>query len=351
MATNVELAPILAGKVTRIDVPINISEQSDINGFAFSKKLLEAAHVTKLDLTQALAQGTVRFQFAELVRQIASDSAGGPTIGANSLQIWINATDPSAGSEADYIWLNFGPQKRIRLWGVDRTRFPKGAVLVWDLNGAGDFLETIPTDAWDELFLSTDSGDGIKIDRMVVKHSDVTIVDWGCNQWLDAGMPDYHSRLGMVAEILKYKLGCVANRWSPQIHWAARELGKTDGRKYGASGKWCSEFASWCVRKALWDTPTGNIDSADMQSYFSARGRMYTRTQVLAQEYRLFEGDYLRFEWAGGGQHSGIFIEYVGDATNPTLDSEIRTIEGNTGCHVAVQTRAVRDILSVGCTR
>lgn len=348
---DIEVRPILGIPVKKMDPPVDVSEETEINGFVFSARLLKAAKIQKLDLPTAVALGKTRFALAGLAKQIASDSDGGPTIGENSIQIRIDAADANAGSTADYIWMYFGRDRKIKLWGVEHDRFPKGATLTWQLNGESDFLETIPPDAWDEISLVTDSGDGMKIAHIVIEHSSVTILDWTVNDWLDASTLERHSRIGLAAPMLTTKLGQIGNRWKPQLHWAARELGKTDGRKYGTTSEWCSEFASWCLRKGLWGTPAGNIGSADMEDYFQDRGRKYSRAQILSKTYTLFEGDYLRFEWDDGGHHSGLFLYYVDDASNPTEQTRIKTIEGNTGSRVAVKTRTLHDVISVGNTR
>jgi hypothetical protein len=44
-------------------------------------------------------------------------------------------------------------------------------------------------------------------------------------------------------------------------------------------------------------------------------------------------------------------MNYVDDANNPTEQTRIKTIEGNTGSRVAVKTRTLHDVISVGNTR
>jgi hypothetical protein len=69
----------------------------------------------------------------------------------------------------------------------------------------------------------------------------------------------------------------------PQIHWAARELGKTDWRKYVNDEPFCSEFASWCLGKCLWEVPEaaekrdGPWGARQMEDGFAARGRRCRR--------------------------------------------------------------------------
>jgi hypothetical protein len=244
-----------------------------------------------------------------------------------------------------------GTYKRVNLWGKDREQFTGGETLTWDLNDItpSDWLEdNIETDLWDEVALTTDSNDGIKLDQIRIIHSGETILDWQCGLWLDDSTLEPHGKIVLTGKILETKLNQIANLWVPQIHWAAREIGKSDGTKYGSTDAWCSEFASWCLRKALWDTPEGNIGSQSMEDYFSSLGRMYTHDQLINGDYQLVAGDYIRFEWSSGGHHSGIFIEYIDDPSNPTDGTTIRTIEGNASSTVLVTTRNFQDILSVG---
>lgn len=338
----------LVGKTTRINVPDIAPEKYDIPGFIFSRRFLEAAKLKKLRIPETDAEWKALNRYVALAKQIESDSDGGPTIGANWIKIWIDNQHPNAGSKADYIWMYFGRTHRIKLLGVNGTEFPKGWWLSWDLNQVSGYLESIPTDKWDEISLVSDSGDGIKIDRIKIVHSDVCILDWNCNLWLDNSKLEKFGKLGLVAKILSKKLGWVGNTWVPQIHWAARELGKTDGFKYGQGSAWCSEFASWCLRKALWDTPTGSIGSQSMENYFNGLGRKYTGAQVLDKKYVLTPGDYLRM-FDGG--HSGLFVRYIDRSATPTAETRIKTIEGNTGKAVRVRTRKLKDLTSVGNTR
>lgn len=337
---------------SKIAMPDDISEQSGISGYLVSHKLHEYSGLKRVSVTKRGGLATKAHKYAALASQIASDGDGAPAVGENYIKIWIDNAHANAGSNADYIWMYFGSNRRIKLWGIDRTRFPKGWWLSWDLNNVNPtgYLETIGTDAWDDITLVNDFGDGIKLDRIKIVHSGVTILDWNCNTWLDGSKGEAHGRINLTAPMLSQKLGQVDNSWIPQIHWAARELGKTDGTKYGSTGAWCSEFASWCLRKEMWSTPTGNIGSQVMEDFFDGIGRMYTRAQLLNGTYTLSAGDYLRFEWSDGGKHSGIFMYYV-DTGSPTNETRIRTIEGNTGARVAVRTRTLQQLLSVGNTR
>jgi len=340
-------------KSSIVSIPRDISEESGISGWIVSHKMRQLTGRKKIAISKKVALAKTRHPLATLAEQIASDGDGAPVVGANYIKIWIDNEHANAGSNADYIWMYFGTQKRIKLWGIDRTRFPKGWWLQWDLNAVNPpgYVEGIPTDSWDNITLINPFGNGLKIDRVKIVHSDVTILDWNCNAWLDGSKKEAHGRINFTAPMLSHKLSQVGDEWIPQIHWAARELGKTDGTKYGSTGQWCSEFASWCLRKEMWGTPTGNIGSQVMEDYFAGNGRMHTQAQLLNGDYVLSPGDYVRFEWSNGNHHSGIFRHYIDDASSPTLNTRIATIEGNTGSTVATRTRTFSNVLSVGNTR
>ena len=334
--------------LTNIYAPLNISEQSKVSGFAFSKRVSKKIPASMQENYRRTFEGTTAFENLTLANKMESDSAGGATLSANSIKIWVSATHPIGGSTAKYIWLNFGPEKRLKLHG-ESNGFPKGAVFTWDLNSVGDWLEdNITTDLWDDIGLVNDSPDGIKIDRIEIMHSGERILDWDSNIFLDGGIYDEYTKVVLSAKILETKLNQINNLWVPQIHYAAREIGKTDGRKYGTGGKWCSEFASWCIKKAMWNTPHGSIDSQSMENYFRSIGRKQTHDDLLSRKYRLVQRDYLRFQWTSGGFHSGIFIEYIDDPAIPGEGTTIRTIEGNAGGKVTITTRTYQNIFSVG---
>ena len=348
MKTVIETSISDVEKISRIYTPLNISEETQVSGFAFSPRLAKKVGLKRKDVSRAFFEGSKAFQHADLAKELASDGDGGPTIEENSITIWINADHPNAGSEADYIWMYFGRNKRVKL-NVSGGRFPAGSSITWNLNDISDWLEdNVQTDLWDEIALVTDSGDGMKIDRIRIIHSSQTIVDWECGLWLDGSELEEYGKLVLTGKIMETKLGQINGLWVPQIHWAAREIGKTDGSKYGSNGQWCSEFSSWCLQKAMWDTPAGNIGSQAMEDYFADLGRMYTHDQLIDEDYRLVAGDYIRFEWASGGHHSGIFIEYIDDPSSPTDGTTIRTIEGNASSTVKVTTRTFSNVLSVG---
>lgn len=286
-------------------------------------------------------------RYARMAKSIETDTRGGPTIGRNRILITIASAPSSSGSKADYIYLRFGRDYRVKLWGVDRTHFPAGHTLGWDLNGISDFLEDIPADAWDNIFLENPSGDGILLSHIFIEHSSETILDWDKEIWLDGSKKEPFGRIGLIAQILETKLSAINHNWIPQLHWAAKEIGKTDWRKYGDGSVWCSEFASWCLYKALWNVPhSGSFGSNTLANWFNEQGRKYTRENLLDGSYRLILGDYLQLHGAG---HSALFLSYrVGDPfTDPLAikkDTPIRTIDGNWGKRVQIVDRTLADL-------
>lgn len=358
-------------KISKIYVPDYISEETGIQGFVFSRKLLKVTNPEMFTVPKTAKEKEIALKAAELAWKIAAESEGGPTVGENSVTIRISDAHRNAGSKAEHIYMHFGEEhKFIRLWGPrDREEhFPRGRTLNWNLNETrpADFLESIPTDAWDDILLINTHGDGILIDNIKIVHSDFTIVDWppsGQRVWLDGSRGEKYGIIGLADQILEKKLEAIETdiRWVPQLHWAVKELGKTDGTKYGTVHSWCSEFASWCLRKAgWWDAPkTRNMDddigSGTMEDYFNSKDRKYSKQDLLDGDYTLTEGDYLRMS-----NHSALFIGYVDDSralTDP--DKEIISIEGNTGAKVAIRrgrvdpdhSRYIDLLISVGSTR
>ncbi|WP_152555600.1 hypothetical protein [Methylomarinum vadi] len=358
-----KLRPLKNQKSTVIAVPDFQPESFRISGFVFSKRFLKSANLHSLDPPKTTEDWQRFMRYADLAKSIEVDSNGGPTVGTNKVLIEIDTNHRNAGSEASYIYLRFSSNHRVKLWGIDGTRFPKGWWIEWDLNNISDFLETIPTDAWDELFLENPSGDGMLLCRILIVHAGQTILDWRERQWLDGSKKERFGRIGLTAQILEKKLSYVNNNWIPQIHWAAREIGKTDWRKYGNESAWCSEFAAWCLRKAMWEPPTtahiacpedgGAFGSCTLENWFSDQDRKYTKSDLTNGDYRLIPGDYLR---VNNGNHSALFVSYLdGDPFNgpSTLspNTRIRTIEGNSAQTVRVKNnRTIAEIYSVGST-
>lgn len=366
MARSADIRP--TRKIMKIAVPDLIAESTGLQGFVFSRKFLKARNLSKYAAPRTKDDLQVAVSAAKKAWKVAEESDGGPGVGENYVEITISNTHENAGSRAEKIYLYFdGERKYLRLWGMDRSgeRFPKGWRLTWDMSvgttDPEDWIETVPTDAWDNLLLVNKDGDGILIDNIKIVHSSITIVDWpppGESVWLDGSKAEKFGIIGLTDQILQKKLEEIPShlRWVPQLHWAVLELGKTDGTKYGTTHAWCSEFASWCLRKAgWWDTPkpprvSDNIGSGDMEAYFDGKGRKFTKQQLLDGEYRLTEGDYLRFD-----NHSALFVRYEDDGRAVTDDRKrFVAIDGNWGAKVTLSSgsrREIRDLISVGSTR
>jgi hypothetical protein len=280
------------------------------------------------------------------------------------LRIHIGS-DARAGSDAPWtgkdppgLFLYFGAGRRVHL--VAPEGFKRGGALLWDFKPIEAWLwQFASMDRWDEPALVPASTDGIQIENVELVHSGVTILDWTCRLWLDGSRGEANSRIVLTAPILAYKLARVkpALTWVPQLHWALRELGKTDSALYGASAgrKWCSEFASWALRKALWDTPTGDIDSEDMAAFFDKQHRKFLLADVKAGKYDLHPGDYLQFQ-KGDDKHSALFIHRDGDTLH-TIDGNVRindgavTIADGPSATVKLFQHPVSELLSVGSCR
>jgi hypothetical protein len=353
----------------RIDVPDLIAEETGIQGFVFSRKLLPMGELERYANPKTAEDRQVAIRAALAARRIAEEMDGGPGLGENYIEITISNADPNAGSNTDFIYLYFGGEETfLRLHGPGSASgecFPKGKRITWDMNPSStrpeNWIEHVPTDAWDNLLLVNPSGDGILIDHIKVVHSSFTIVDWplpGKSLWLDGSPGEKYTTLGLAYQILQKKLEAIPEnlRWIPQLYWAALELGKTDGKKYGTTGKWCSEFASWCLRKAgWWEAPDpsdsdGDIGVIDMANYFASKDRLFSKQNLLEGKYTLMEGDYLRFE-----EHSALFVRYESDGralTDPA--KRFISIDGNNKARVRIasgEEREIRDLVSVGCTR
>lgn len=354
--------------ISEIVVPNHIAEGIGIQGFAFSRKFISATDFKKYAFQKTLADRQLMKSVAENAWRAARESDGGPGVGQNYVSISISDDHINAGSKAEKIYLYFDKESKfLRLWGLERSgeRFPRGETIRWDMNGDAtspeNRIETVPTDAWDNLLLMNLSGDGILIDNIKIVHSSITIVDWpphGQKLWLDGSKGEKYGTIGLADQILQKKLETIPSdlRWVPQLHWAVLELGKTDGKKYGTTKAWCSEFASWCLRKAgWWKAPvpaslSDNIGSGDMENYFEKMDRSFTKKQILEGEYTLTEGDYLRFD-----NHSALFIKFEEDgrAVTDKLKRFI-AVDGNWGAKVTLSSgadREIKDLISVGSTR
>jgi len=272
----------------------------------------------------------------------------GPVVGMNKIEISI-MNSPRAGSHCDFIYMDFGPDKNLRLWGYPSGKsFPKSGIISWDLSDQQkrSFMESLDQESWDYITLRATSTDGIKINRVVIVHSSEEILNWRVSDWLESPS---HSHLGLASKILSTKLKKLKNPTQAAVHYGLRELGKTDGYKYGTVSLWCSEFASWCLRKDGWDTPTGSIGTTNMKNFFNSLGRLCTQSEILDGTYVPEIGDYLSL-W--DGQHSAIFVKWVDDPKKGiNNETQFTTIEGNCGKTVRIKIRKVGDIDHVGMAR
>jgi len=268
----------------------------------------------------------------------------GPMAGTNQFKMYIPSYPSTAGSYCSYIYMDFGSDYHLRLWGKSSGKsFPPGYVFTWDLNDVSDWLDGVPQEAWDYITLRTISSDGLFIDRLIIKHSSQEILDWYVKDWLDS--PN-DSHLGLAAMILERKLQTYSHPTQAAVHYGLRELGKTDGDKYGTSSAWCSEFASWCLRRDGWSTPKGSISTKHMKNYFDNLNRLYTQSDLYNGKYTPAAGDYLSLN---DGGHSAIFFDWVGGKPSKiTSSSKFRTVEGNYGSAVRIGTRYASSIDHVG---
>jgi hypothetical protein len=359
-----DLFPV--SKVSNVHVPLVLPECTQLQGFAFSRKLLATRAKTKYPIPKDQRGRRKLREVAKKARQLAAQSDGGPGVGRNYISITISNDHENASSRTDHIELYFNSKRKfLRLWGLrSDTRFPAGRTIEWDMSVGStrpaNWIETVPTDAWDNLVLVNPSGDGLLIDRIKIVHSDFTLVDWptaGKSIWLDGSLGERYGMIGLADQILENKLAALPTdiRRVSQLHWAATELGKTDGTKYGCTGPWCSEFASWCLRKSgFWDAPivppedfdSDGIGSGTMRDYFDGLGRKKDRDDLTSGAYRLTKGDYLRFD-----NHSALFVRYLDDGLDETsLSKQFETIDGNISARVCINTRQISEILNVGST-
>jgi len=113
-------------KPSVIAVPEFHPERVKISGYAFSRRLKRAGVVPALKIPTSENEWSALIAHKSIVEQIKQDSDGGPTIDENRIKISIDGTNANAGSNANYLWLRFSVDKKLKLWGIDHTRFPKG---------------------------------------------------------------------------------------------------------------------------------------------------------------------------------------------------------------------------------
>ena len=87
IAKIVEVSVSTTEKATRIYTPLNIAEQTQVSGVAFSKRLTLKKGLKCKDISQGFFEGTKAFEHVDLVRKLELDSAGGAMVGENSITI------------------------------------------------------------------------------------------------------------------------------------------------------------------------------------------------------------------------------------------------------------------------
>ena len=366
MKTSADIHP--TKKVQSIPVPEYIAENTGIQGFVFSRKIIQDDLPYRYTMPKTSESLNIAVKAAEKAASIAKKSLGGPAVGENYISVKIANHHPKGGSNVDKFYLHFGGSDRfIRLWGVagETFRFPAGHCIVWDMNVGSteprNWIETLPANAWDKIRLVNKAKEGILLENIKIVHSSVDILDWPRLDnpvWLHGVLGGKHGTIALDKQILHKKLATIRPELHeiPQLYWAVMELGKTDGTKYGTTHSWSTEFTSWCLRKAGWkDIPrpatlSDDITPSEMEHYFANINRLFTTKQLEQGEYKLKPGDFLCFE-----NHSALFVRYENDgrALNDPKKRFV-AIDGNWGSKVSFSygsRREIRDLISVGSTR
>ncbi len=259
--------------------------------------------------------------------------------GPNSVRLTVSTGD-EAGSTASFIDLLFD-QHTVRLMSPSGG-FTPGARLLYDLTPLSAYFDTFPSDCWDSLTLVYDDPDTLILSGIEVIRNGSRILAYSGEILLEGSGV---SRRCFASEILITKQASCPGAPNGIAWHAFNELGKDDGEKYSPEfpGGWCSEFASWVMRRNGWNTPQGSIGSRHMREFFLEYDRLFTIDQVYSGEYTPAMGDYLSM-WMGG--HSGLFLSFVDPDAPIEPSSRIITIEG--GGVVSVYERTLADIDHVG---
>lgn len=266
----------------------------------------------------------------------------------NSILIEIGS-DASAGSSAAEIQFKVGNDFTIHLLGGAGV-FVANANLLYTLPlSCEECYKSIPADDWKKLTLVTDSSDGLQIHRVRLIKSCETVLDVIVDAYIDKY---YQKVLDFSVDTAQDKWDDVGHTRNTVIYYAAQDLGQTGSKKYhNADVRWCSEFASYMIRKSGLSTPGGSIGTDDLLDWFEDHGRRYTRANVVDGDYTVKAGDYMCIN---DGGHSVIFRGWVAEAPgSPYFDdnSEFTTIEGNSGNAVRTKTRTWGSVDWVGKTQ
>ncbi len=253
---------------------------------------------------------------------------------------------PDAGTTADRIMFLVGDSFTINLLGGSQYFVP-GAALRYNLPGSNPGgYKRIKADAWDSLRLRFASQDAMLIQRVVLVKSSEGVLDARVDDWLDR-----YSKA-----VIDLSLQTAARKWEAlgrtrvtSLFYAGQDLGQTGSRKYvNRDVKWCSEFASYMIRKNGLPTPRGSITTGDMKRFFSKHHRLFTPADVEANKYTIRPGDYMSIN---NGGHSVLFREWIDGPPVPgKIDPSklFYTIEGNVANMARLQARAWKDVDAIG---
>ena len=250
----------------------------------------------------------------------------------------------NAGSNVSGIELHIGGF--TVLLAAPTSGFQPNQTLKYDFNNSScpSCWDTMDPDDWDTIILENSSTDGLQIKSVVLVHSNETVLESNPNAWLDS----YYGRK------LDFSLETGTTRWNQlfqnratALYYASQDLGQTGARKYHHLDKaWCSEFASWAMRQTGLDTPTGNISTNTLQTYFQDRGRYFDKSDCEAGNYSPQAGDYISYN---GGNHSVLFVEWTSKAgALPADGDKFLTIEGNVSNAVVTRERSWSKVEFVG---
>ena len=259
--------------------------------------------------------------------------------GPSSVRLTVWSSE-EAGSTAAFIDLLFD-QHAVRLMSTPGG-FAPGARLLYDLTPLSAYFDTFSSDCWDSLTLVFDDPDSLIVSDIEVIRNGSRILAFSGEILLDGSAM---SRRCLAPEVAVTKQASCPGPPNGIAWHAFNELGKDDGEKYSPSfpGGWCSEFASWVMRRNGWNTPQGSIGTRHMREFFLEYDRLFTIDQVYSGEYTPAMGDYLSM-WNGG--HSGLFLAFIDPDAPIDPTSRIITIEG--GGVVSVCERTLADIDHVG---
>lgn len=266
----------------------------------------------------------------------------------NSILIEIG-DDVNAGSSTSEIQFKVGDDFTIHLLGGAGV-FVAGANLLYTLPGdCGECYKSIPADDWKKLTLATNSSNGLQVHRVVLVKSCETVLDVTVDAWLDKY---YQKVLDFSVDTAQDKWDEVGHTRVTSIYYAGQDLGQTGAKKYvNADVRWCSEFASYMIRKSGLSTPSGSIGTDDLQDWFQDHDRYHSRASVENGTYTVKPGDYMCIN---DGGHSVIFRGWVAETPGSQGfddDSQFTTIEGNSGNAVRTHTRNWGSVDWVGGTQ